>query len=447
MQTTIPKTLHFIWLGEKPIPPHCQKNIERWKELHPEWACKIWGNGMTLRCFHEDPPRGWEMASLVSRFDSLAAKSDILRLMILREFGGVYLDGDMEPVKAIDPMLNCGRGCFVGWEQNMERINNAVIGAAPNHPAICDALDNLPAHLYSGGGKVNLRDAAYATGPFYLTEIWKDDNRVTKFPREVFYPYDWHEPWKALYPPGPDTYAIHRWDASWIGETVPPEIQNCGSKCGLIQVGTTSIARAFLARPSILQQSLTLPAPCLEHLRMDDLEETRTLSRIYEAFRKERVERAIFTGVDHVLDRNFVATHAMLPSDVIGISPQRLYSSTKMFNLQDARKSDVFPFEVFKFHGWQSKDRVITNSHRDVEESFSVPLELMWAHGGELFRPSRMWRIKARQLIRAAEKNARCVWTYKTASTKLCQHPVNEESASAHVAQWDNQDPRKIILP
>ena len=38
---TIPKILHFIWLGTAPIPQYAEENMDAWKKLHPNFDIKL----------------------------------------------------------------------------------------------------------------------------------------------------------------------------------------------------------------------------------------------------------------------------------------------------------------------------------------------------------------------------------------------------------------------
>ena len=38
----IPKTIHFVWLGEKPIPIASVENMKGWAAVHPDWKIKFW---------------------------------------------------------------------------------------------------------------------------------------------------------------------------------------------------------------------------------------------------------------------------------------------------------------------------------------------------------------------------------------------------------------------
>ena len=40
----IPKVIHYIWLGGKPLPKIAQKCIESWKKFCPNFEIKKWAD-------------------------------------------------------------------------------------------------------------------------------------------------------------------------------------------------------------------------------------------------------------------------------------------------------------------------------------------------------------------------------------------------------------------
>lgn len=438
MQThPIPKKLHAIWLGRRPLPDASGKNLKRWEELHPGWEMKFWGEQEMIEAIRRwDERRFLETIHLLT---SYASRSDILRLLIMKHEGGVYIDGDMEPVKAIDDLVAAAgvTGCFVGWEQNLVRLNNAVIGSCQQHPAVCDALDSLIVHLGDPG--TNIKNAAHATGPFYLTEVWKDDSRVIKFPRETFYPYDWCEPWRANNCITPDTYAVHRWDASWIDEIEPRPLP-VSWPLGIVLLQAPGVAVADTVRAELAwasHRAQSIPEGSCHYAgsapwHFDNLE---YLPRAIQALRTQRV---FFVPWDHVLDRNTMEAHLRLPDDAIGVTASRLYSSKKLFPLQH-RRAKAFPFDIFKFHGWDKGAGI--HGLDEVQDVFSLPKHVALAClapnltredfsdvVGKTFPPH--CRKFAQIMVGRALgiPGMRLSYTYKTKTTRLCAHPVNEVS-------------------
>ena len=101
-------------------------------------------------------------------------KADIIRYFILYEFGGIYLDLDVELFGSIVPYLNRGYPCMltieppeqtIMWE-NLERVvSNAVMMCRPRHPFMKFLIHNLENSL-----KKKTKDIVYSTGPFFVTE-------------------------------------------------------------------------------------------------------------------------------------------------------------------------------------------------------------------------------------------------------------------------------------
>lgn len=192
----IPRIFHRIWLGDAPMPHEYNTYWARLMRLHPKWRFQTW---------HQPPVI--INADLYDEVDSMASKADILRLELLYQLGGVYLDCDVEPLRSFDPLLEVG--AFAGWEDNGKHLCNAVLGAEPCHPAIADLLDALPAWAKAHRNEPpNQR-----TGPALLTATWKDRADVTLHPKDAFYPYRWDESDPGTYPE--TSYAVHRWGHAW----------------------------------------------------------------------------------------------------------------------------------------------------------------------------------------------------------------------------------------
>jgi hypothetical protein len=101
----IPKNIHIIWIGGKSFPEVCSRYFAQWKFLHPDWSVKLWGNEEVSAAYPE-------AYRLLSGADE-ASISDLLRYKILYDFGGVYADADVEPLKPFTPLLPLG-GFLIG---------------------------------------------------------------------------------------------------------------------------------------------------------------------------------------------------------------------------------------------------------------------------------------------------------------------------------------------
>jgi len=210
----IPKTLHYVWVGPNPIPTEDQARIAVWRKMLPGWNFRHWSN--------EDID--WSNRYLRQSASVMAWNriSDYMRMMALVQDGGVYLDTDVDLVKALDPLLS--EEAFVGFQTNEptnQMVNGAIFGAVKGHWLPTEAKKYFDDQL---DGR---KDVLAFSGPGLLTQLLmkrglKDPSQdmvkldgVAIFPTRFFYPYLWTE----QYDPGvitPDTYAVHRWAESWV---------------------------------------------------------------------------------------------------------------------------------------------------------------------------------------------------------------------------------------
>lgn len=85
----IPKIIHYCWFGKNSKPEIVERCIASWKKYCPDWEIKEW---------NED---NFDVTSIPYMKEAYEAKkwafvSDVARLLILYQLGGVYLDTDVE---------------------------------------------------------------------------------------------------------------------------------------------------------------------------------------------------------------------------------------------------------------------------------------------------------------------------------------------------------------
>jgi len=125
----IPRIIHFIWLGSKSLPQHCEKLIESWSIVHSNWLIKVWTDDSIKDLYIENRDK-FENA------DNYGMKSDILRYEILYREGGVYIDIDYECLQSLETIV-CNSSFFAGLSSTLTlEINNGIIGSIPYHPLL-----------------------------------------------------------------------------------------------------------------------------------------------------------------------------------------------------------------------------------------------------------------------------------------------------------------------
>lgn len=125
---SIPKVLHYIWIGGKPLPPAFQANIDQWQRLMPDYRIVRWDESNYDVRSHPWMKKMYEQKGY-------AFASDYIRLDILHSYGGIYLDTDTGIKKRLDPFLN--EHLVVPFEFDCH-LSTGVIAARKGHPFLLE---------------------------------------------------------------------------------------------------------------------------------------------------------------------------------------------------------------------------------------------------------------------------------------------------------------------
>ena len=97
-KSIIPKIIHYMWLGGKPIPDTLKYCIDSWKKYCPEYEIRRWDETNYDIEKNEYMKQAYEQRMY-------GFIPDYARLDILYRFGGIYFDTDVELVQNIDNLL------------------------------------------------------------------------------------------------------------------------------------------------------------------------------------------------------------------------------------------------------------------------------------------------------------------------------------------------------
>lgn len=127
----IPKVIHYCWFGKKPLPELALKCIESWKKYCPDYEIKEWNEesfdiNMYIYARQAYDAKKW------------AFVSDVARLYVLYQEGGIYMDTDVELLKSIDCFLE--NDAFSGFEDK-KSVPTGIMGAVKNNNVIKEFLD------------------------------------------------------------------------------------------------------------------------------------------------------------------------------------------------------------------------------------------------------------------------------------------------------------------
>ena len=204
----IPKVIHYCWIGNNPIPKEHQRYIDGWKRLCPDYKIICWNE------------KNYDIGKNQYMKQAYEAKKwgfvpDYIRKDVIYEYGGIYLDTDVEMIKRPDDLLYQNGFCSIG------RIGNVNFGsgygAIKGLPIIKDLRDiyNDKIFEFKKGMKI---------GPHFETEVFerygfkKDFNRqiigeITVYPCDVLSIHIPHSNKSFI---TENTYTVHHFANSWV---------------------------------------------------------------------------------------------------------------------------------------------------------------------------------------------------------------------------------------
>lgn len=202
----IPKIIHYCWFGGNPLPKSAIKCMNSWKKYCPDYKIIRWDESnfdvnMNEYCAEMYRQKKW------------AFLTDYVRLKAVYEYGGIYLDTDVELLKPLDPLLS--NDAFMGFETTKKVATGLGFGAGKGNWFV-----NKNMKYYE---KWNITDHI-ETCPIITTRLLEpygmDCNStevqviegVTIYPAEYFCAKHSHTGETHI---TKNTYAVHHFDASW----------------------------------------------------------------------------------------------------------------------------------------------------------------------------------------------------------------------------------------
>lgn len=206
----IPKKIHYCWFGNKKIPDHVQKCIDTWEKFCPDYQIMRWDESN----YDISKNRYMFQAYEVGKYGFVP---DYARLDIIKQYGGIYLDTDVELVKSLDDLLCYDFYC--GFESEERVALGLGFGAVSGHWMLDKMLEVYRDLDFVKEGVINYTPSPYyqslviAEQGFLLNGMYQERNGIGIFPCEVFAPGG-----GCLLPDvvTDNTFSIHHYDASWV---------------------------------------------------------------------------------------------------------------------------------------------------------------------------------------------------------------------------------------
>lgn len=209
----IPKKIHLCWFGRGEYPAEMLKCLASIREYIPQYEVYIW----TEDNFDIAQYRFAKEAYQEKKY---AFVSDVCRLHVLNEHGGIYLDTDVEVVKSFDPFL--GHKFFCGFESD-RLLSTAVLGSVKDNPILQKLLSGYKnksfyrKHLYkkyhTTPNTITITNDFLLRGLKLLNQKQQLEScESVIYPQAYFSPKNWIT---GEYHVTTDTVAIHHFSGSW----------------------------------------------------------------------------------------------------------------------------------------------------------------------------------------------------------------------------------------
>ena len=233
--TTIPKQIFYVWGANEPLKPDVEKYIATWKKHLPDYKIiQIDESNKTYFDFEKELRENKWFRTVYER-KMWAYVADYVRIKVLFEHGGIYLDTDVEVIKPFGDILN--NPAFVGIQESSADGNNdlvepAILGAQKGNLFLARILsyyDNLiwEKDIYTIPNIFAYFLKEYNISPFPEKSQQKIIKLadITLYPEEYFIPFRY----KTEYQEScieENTRTIHWWGASWLKPDVLYFLEN-----------------------------------------------------------------------------------------------------------------------------------------------------------------------------------------------------------------------------
>lgn len=208
----IPKIIHSIWIGNGKKSKIVKQCEDSWTTFANDYKIIEWNEK------NFDLSRVPKYVKEAYQEKKWAFVSDYIRLKVLYENGGIYMDTDMELFRKIDDLLK--HDGFLCIESKFT-ISTAIIATKKHAKWIKDLLDEYEKiNFINEDGTYNIipntkrvynymvKNLSYS----YSNKIRKYDNGLIIFPSEYFSPLNCFDGRKKI---TKNTYGMHHYDNTW----------------------------------------------------------------------------------------------------------------------------------------------------------------------------------------------------------------------------------------
>lgn len=178
----IPHIIHQIWLSsdeESSVPVAFIDNVKSYIKHNPDWTYFLWTNDTARQLLKDRFPN---LLGFYDRLPKIVSKGDMLRYVVLFEYGGVYADFDTINYRPLD-RVTVKYPCVlvpepfehaVMWYNVPYVVINAIMLCRPKHPFFKQIVDSLLSRAL-------INNEVQSLGPAFLTVQYHVYNNLSDY--------------------------------------------------------------------------------------------------------------------------------------------------------------------------------------------------------------------------------------------------------------------------
>lgn len=211
-ENKIPKIIHYVWFGRNPLPELAKKCIDSWKKYCPDYEIIEWNEDNFDINYCTYVKEAYEAKKW-------AFVSDVARLYALVNYGGIYMDTDVEVLKPLDELLKYE--AVSGFETE-HSIPTGLMAACKGHRLFDELLHEYDTiHFKKQDGSLDVTTNVTRITNTCLKYGFKPNNQLqtvngfTLLPKDYLCPKDYITKKVNI---TNNTMVIHHFDGSWLSE-------------------------------------------------------------------------------------------------------------------------------------------------------------------------------------------------------------------------------------
>lgn len=210
----IPKVINYCWFGRGEKSDVIKFCIDSWKKFCPDFQIVEWNEDNFDFSICKYAKEAYEEKKW-------AFVADYARIKIMLDYGGIYMDTDVELIKNIDALLK--NDAFMGFEEGLGINSGLIMGSIPNHEFIKIQEELYRVYSFKTNKGYNTKTCVEYTTELLMSFGLIKENKIQTVKGVTIYPIDFFCPLNMKTGElkiTENTYSIHKYEGSWASDEI-----------------------------------------------------------------------------------------------------------------------------------------------------------------------------------------------------------------------------------